>query len=166
MVKFLLSNCKTFVNPKPFEEVFIFVYTIPLELASQDHAIQMGPKAWHLSQLIQQGIPVPPGFVVSAQALELFLIENNLKERVEEPHFCHLIRQSAIPDKIRQDLLDSYKRLQQSAYPSPLSVTDDQIFSLAKETERIEALYSKPVDIEFAIRDGKLYILQVRPITT
>ena len=30
----------------------------------------------------------------------------------------------------------------------------------------IERHYGYPVDIEFAIKNGKLYILQVRPITT
>jgi pyruvate,water dikinase len=32
--------------------------------------------------------------------------------------------------------------------------------------EKVEAYYQKPVDIEWAISEGKLYLLQVRPITT
>lgn len=43
---------------------------------------------------------------------------------------------------------------------------DEQIDALAMETQKIEALYQQPVDIEFAVKDGQLYILQVRPITT
>lgn len=42
----------------------------------------------------------------------------------------------------------------------------DMIHELARETEKIERFYQQPVDIEFAIKDSQLYILQVRPITT
>jgi len=299
------------------------VYTIPLETADQTEARQIGPKAWHLAQLIQQKIPVPRGFVIGAQALDLFLKENHLKERIGEAEFPKLLQQSMIPEGIQRELFDSYKRLQEWAHPSPLSVavrsssaaedlqeasfagqyetylnvhgfphvlerikdcwaslfsprvrqyamqkhvnltsmpmgvlvqqmvcadvagvifsmnpvtrntreiivnasfglgeavvsglvtpdqfviqkatgkvqkelgfkeikmissptgtetvqtseaeqqqfclSDEQLRALAVETKRIESLYSTPVDIEFAIQDGKLYILQVRPVTT
>lgn len=45
-------------------------------------------------------------------------------------------------------------------------LTDDQVLSLVKETRKIERFYQHPVDIEFAIKDEHLYILQARPITT
>ncbi|MBP1932121.1 PEP/pyruvate-binding domain-containing protein [Ammoniphilus resinae] len=299
------------------------MYTIPLETASQIEARQVGPKAWHLAQLIQQNIPVPRGFVIRAEALDLFLKENHLNERIGEAEFPQLLQQSLIPEGIKRELFKSYKRLQEWALPSSLSVavrsssaaedlqeasfagqyetylnvhhfnevldrikacwaslfsprvrqyamqkrvnlssmpmgvlvqqmvsadvagvifsmnpvtrntgeiivnasyglgeavvsglvtpdqfvvqkttgtvqkelgfkemkmisspagtetvetteaeqqqfclSDDQVHALTEETKRIESLYSTAVDIEFAIQDGKLYILQVRPITT
>lgn len=46
-------------------------------------------------------------------------------------------------------------------------ITDEQVLELAKEIMRIEAHYEKPQDIEWAYdEDGKLHILQSRPITT
>ena len=42
---------------------------------------------------------------------------------------------------------------------------DEGILSLETATQELEAFYSYPVDIEFAIKDGKTYILQSRPIT-
>ncbi|MCB8928989.1 MAG: phosphoenolpyruvate synthase [Ardenticatenaceae bacterium] len=41
-----------------------------------------------------------------------------------------------------------------------------QAIALAKLGKRIEAHYHKPQDIEWAIADGEIYLLQTRPITT
>ena len=45
-------------------------------------------------------------------------------------------------------------------------LTDDEIKDLCLEGRRIEAHYGRPMDIEWAIRQGKTYILQARAITT
>jgi rifampicin phosphotransferase len=46
------------------------------------------------------------------------------------------------------------------------SMTPAQVLELTQLLEQVEAYYQKPVDIEWAISDGKLYLLQARPITT
>ncbi|TCP57901.1 pyruvate phosphate dikinase-like enzyme [Tumebacillus sp. BK434] len=43
---------------------------------------------------------------------------------------------------------------------------DGHIEDLAALTCRVEALHGRPVDLEFAIQAGTVYLLQVRPITT
>jgi pyruvate,water dikinase len=45
-------------------------------------------------------------------------------------------------------------------------LSEEQIFVLTEEVVRIEKHYSFPVDIEWALEDGKFYITQSRPITT
>ena len=45
-------------------------------------------------------------------------------------------------------------------------LSDKEIISLAKLGAKIERLYKFPQDIEWARGDGKLYIVQTRPITT
>ena len=50
--------------------------------------------------------------------------------------------------------------------PSASSLTDEQIKEIAQEVKKIVQIYGKPQDIEWAYEDGKLYILQARPITT
>lgn len=45
------------------------------------------------------------------------------------------------------------------------SLTDDQIRELSDATFKIESLFGAPQDIEWAIKDGVLYVLQARPIT-
>ena len=45
------------------------------------------------------------------------------------------------------------------------AITDEQALALTDLLQKIEAHYQKPVDIEWAISDGKIYLLQARPIT-
>lgn len=45
-------------------------------------------------------------------------------------------------------------------------LSDAHIVQLAQICANIEKHYGKPMDIEWALEDGKLYILQARPITT
>lgn len=45
-------------------------------------------------------------------------------------------------------------------------VDDNQILALSKIIKDIENLYKYPVDVEWAIENGIIYILQCRPITT
>ncbi|MDP2343014.1 MAG: PEP/pyruvate-binding domain-containing protein [Deltaproteobacteria bacterium] len=44
----------------------------------------MGSKAWNLGLLCRAGLPVPPGFAVSAAALQLHLDDNNLRATVDD----------------------------------------------------------------------------------
>lgn len=45
-------------------------------------------------------------------------------------------------------------------------LTEDQVRALTATASRIEAVYSLPQDIEWALAGGQLYILQSRPITS
>ena len=42
---------------------------------------------------------------------------------------------------------------------------DASILALEEVTAKLEAFYAFPVDVEFAVKDGKPYVLQSRPIT-
>ncbi|HQZ52917.1 MAG TPA: PEP/pyruvate-binding domain-containing protein [Thermoflexales bacterium] len=46
------------------------------------------------------------------------------------------------------------------------AITPAQALELTRLLEKVEAYYKKPVDIEWAISDGRLFLLQARPITT
>ncbi len=46
------------------------------------------------------------------------------------------------------------------------SLTGAQVLDLTGLLEQVESYYQKPVDIEWAVSNGKLYLLQARPITT
>ena len=45
-------------------------------------------------------------------------------------------------------------------------LSPEEIFELAKTGLLVENFYQSPQDIEWAIKGGKLYLLQSRPITT
>jgi pyruvate, water dikinase len=46
------------------------------------------------------------------------------------------------------------------------TLSEEQLKELIEIGEKIEAHYKKPMDIEWAIEDNKIFILQARPITT
>ena len=46
------------------------------------------------------------------------------------------------------------------------TLSDAQLVELTDMMGRIEALYEKPMDVEWAYAGGRLYVLQARPITT
>ena len=57
--------------------------------------------------------------------------------------------------------------LSEQAHESPgLGLEEEELKTLFTLGERIEELFQKPMDIEFAIEKGKTYILQAREITT
>ena len=45
------------------------------------------------------------------------------------------------------------------------ALSDDNIVELTKLIAQVEQSYKKPIDIEWAYAEGKLYLLQARPIT-
>jgi pyruvate,water dikinase len=45
-------------------------------------------------------------------------------------------------------------------------MTDDQILRLADIGNQIEMHYGRPMDIEWAMEGGEMYIVQARPVTT
>lgn len=45
-------------------------------------------------------------------------------------------------------------------------LSSEEIFELAKIALLVENLYQSPQDIEWVIKDGRVYLLQSRPITT
>ncbi|MGI5827819.1 MAG: PEP/pyruvate-binding domain-containing protein [Patescibacteria group bacterium] len=59
-------------------------YTLPLHTITKEDTHLIGTKAASLGELIRFHVNVPEGFVVTTQAMEFFLKENNLKEKVEQ----------------------------------------------------------------------------------
>ena len=56
--------------------------------------------------------------------------------------------------------------LYQEGQSTGLALKEEELKTLLTLGERIEQLFQKPMDIEFAIEKGKVYILQAREITT
>ena len=56
--------------------------------------------------------------------------------------------------------------LYQEGQGTGLGLDEDELKTLFSLGEKIEQLFQKPMDIEFAIEKGKIYILQARAITT
>jgi pyruvate,water dikinase len=89
-----------------------------------------GGKGANLGELVKAGLPVPPGFVVTAQAYSYFLKESGLAERIMEilrstdvdnneeltkasQEIRELITSSPMPEALAKEILESYHKLSQ-----------------------------------------------------
>lgn len=103
-------------------------YTIPLTHIGKNDALSAGGKGANLGELTTAGFPVPPGFVLTTAAYEVFVSENGLQQQVldlasrvsvddprqaEEvsPAIEDLFLGAEIPEDIRADLLAAYTDL-------------------------------------------------------
>lgn len=99
----------------------------------------VGGKTLGLARMIQDGLPVPPGFTVSTVAHSLFLKESGINARIAailENHDLHdaevLIdvhariaeefRTAMVPESVKADIFDSYTNLSNQFGRFPLSV--------------------------------------------
>ena len=69
------------------------------------------------------------------------------------------VRQT-VEEEISKEAVSQKEKLQ------GFGLEEDELKTLFSLGERIEQLFQKPMDIEFAIEKGKIYILQAREITT
>ncbi len=102
-----------------------------------------------LGEMLVQGLITPDNFVINKNKLEILTKEIEIKE-------AKIIYQGGQNKEVQVDK-------NQQDQPS---VSDNQVIELSKLAVLIEQHYQSPQDIEWAIEDGKIYILQSRPVTT
>lgn len=78
------------------------------------------------------------------------------------------MRRRAIAPKL-QRLVATEEGLRTEAIPETMShrssLSDDQLFELARMAKKIEQVFRHPVDLEWAIDPRRLWVLQARPVT-
>jgi len=101
-----------------------------------------------LGEAIVSGMVTPDHYVIDKKKL------NIIKEVINEKRIS-IIRSGGRNKKV---ILNKQKANEKT-------LNEKELHQLIKESLKIEKYYKKPMDIEWAI-DGKVYILQARPITT
>lgn len=103
-------------------------YTRPFAELSLADIGTAGGKGANLGELTQAGFPVPPGFVVTAQAylaaMDLAQVRDRLRDLTSEVDFAdaatlrnasaalqELVRSAGIPDALREEILTAYRAL-------------------------------------------------------
>lgn len=104
---------------------------------------------WGLGEMIVQGAYVPDHYVVQKDTFSILSKEVNTQKK-ELIRVGQDTKESAIPEK-RQD---------------KSKLTDDDVVTLAKISQKLQEHYYFPQDSEWAKEKGKLYIVQTRPVTT
>ena len=104
-----------------------------------------------LGEAIVGGEISPDNYVINKSNLR---IENKKINRQEFMYVRDEQLGRTVKKKLKEDIATKQK------------LTEKEILKLAELARRIEEHYQKPQDMEFAVEDGKVYIVQSRPITT
>lgn len=116
---------------------------------TQDHDQLIAEAAWGLGEAIVQGMVTPDSYVVEKSSL------NHIDVNVSEQEKM-LVRAKIGIHEV--DVPESKREKQK--------LSEQQIAELSELVIHIEKHYGLPQDIEWALEDDKLYIVQSRPITT
>lgn len=118
---------------------------------TNDHNTVVLEAAWGLGEAIVSGIVTPDNLWIDKNTGEVTTEYISEKEtmvvRLSERGGT---KEIPVPEELRE---------------APV-LTDDERGQLVALAKKIEAFYKKPEDIEWAIVDGQVYLLQSRPITT
>ncbi|MEK7613368.1 MAG: PEP/pyruvate-binding domain-containing protein [Patescibacteria group bacterium] len=117
---------------------------------TEDHNHLFIEGAWGLGEAVVGGHVTPDAYVISKQPREI--IEKNIASQEKG------LYKKQTGDSEWRDIPSEKREAQKLA--------DEHILHLADVIEMIEKHYGRPQDIEWAIENGTLYILQSRPITT
>jgi len=104
--------------------------------------------AWGLGEAIVEGLVTPDTLVVD-KATGRVLTRETANKQVMTVRLGSGTEEQSVPEAKRNDPV----------------LSDEQAAELARLGAQVETFYDMPMDIEWAIAEGKLYILQARPIT-
>ena len=105
--------------------------------------------AYGLGEVVVSGSVTPDRYVVDKNSLAI-----EVKDVAKQTWMLAKVSDKNEKVNIREEMQARQK------------LTDQQIIELAKLGKRIEQHYAKPQDIEWAVAEGKIFIVQSRPITT
>lgn len=105
--------------------------------------------AYGLGEIVVSGSVTPDRYIVDKNTLQI-----DLKDVAKQTWMIAKVNDENAHVNIKEDMQGRQK------------ITDQQIVELAKLGRRIEQHYNKPQDIEWAVAEGRIYIVQSRPITT
>jgi pyruvate,water dikinase len=123
-----------------------------------------GGKGANLAEIYNEGIPVPPGFVITAQAYDYFINHAKLKEKIKElldridyedtkqldeitKQIRVFINDSEFPKEMEEEILEAYENLSASKFESVegsaldiLKTSSEQIFVAIRSSATTEDL--------------------------
>jgi pyruvate,water dikinase len=107
--------------------------------------------AWGLGEAVVSGTVSPDNYVYDRtdDAVEEVTVADKKVKMIKDPETGETVEQSVPQDRRNERVL-----------------SDDEIEALVELGKRVEDHYDDPQDVEWAVADGEIYMLQSRPITT
>ncbi|MEF8900803.1 MAG: phosphoenolpyruvate synthase [Halovenus sp.] len=106
--------------------------------------------AWGLGEAVVSGAVTPDNYVIDRETGEV------REETVAEKKVMH----------VRGETGETVEREVPAEKRTERVLSDDELEELLEVGELVEGYYGDPQDVEWAISDGTVYLLQSRPITT
>jgi len=107
--------------------------------------------AWGLGEAVVSGTVSPDNYVYdrTSDSVEEVTVADKKVKMVKDAETGETVEESVPQDRRNERVL-----------------SDDEIEALVELGERVEDHYDEPQDVEWAVADGDIYMLQSRPITT
>jgi len=105
---------------------------------------------WGLGDYMVQGVVNPDHYIVNKDTLSIHSRQTMPQTVMEVRQFPNGVKKVKVPEK----------------YVYAQKLTDEQVIEVAKLSIKVHQHYFFPQDSEFAVEDGKIYLVQTRPITT
>ena len=105
---------------------------------------------WGLGDFMVQGVVNPDPYIVNKSDLSIHSRQNVPQTVMEIHDYPSGVKKVKVPKK----MVNAPK------------LTDEEVIELAKLSMKIHQHYYFPQDSEFAVENGKVYLVQTRPITT
>lgn len=105
---------------------------------------------WGLGDYMVQGVVNPDHYIINKSDFSIHSRQNVPQTIMEVHDYPSGVKKVKVPNK----------------YINTPKLTDDQIIELAKLSAKIHQHYFFPQDSEFAMENGKIFMVQTRPITT
>ena len=135
--------------------------TFTVHPVTQDKNQMIIEAGWGLGEAIVSGSITPDSYVVNKLKVKSKKLKVNDKFEILDIN---------VAEQKKQIVRCLKKGVKWVAVPKSRQekqkLSGEQIVELAKLCAQIEKHYKKPQDIEWALRDGKFFIVQSRPITT
>ncbi|MEM4758023.1 MAG: phosphoenolpyruvate synthase [Nanopusillaceae archaeon] len=106
--------------------------------------------SWGLGESIVSGEVTPDEYIVDKNTMKIEEVNINEKKVMTVYDEQTLVRKMEVPNEIKK----------------ARCLTDEEVLKLAELGKKIEEHYKHPQDIEFAIDDFGIWIVQTRPVTT
>jgi len=105
---------------------------------------------WGLGDYMVQGVVNPDHYIVNKEDFSIHSRQHVSQTIMEVHDYPSGVKKVKVPEK----MINAPK------------LTDEQVIELAKLSVKIHQHYFFPQDSEFAVENGKIYLVQTRPITT
>lgn len=129
------------------------MYTVFLREAKQEPLLEVGSKALYLAKIIDEGVTIPNGYILKAEALRQFMKKHELHNELEHEAFVEAFEQATIPAEMEAEILASFQKLKELTGDADLKVA---VRSSSSAEDLADASFAGQYDTILNVREEGL----------